>query len=47
MNETKITNTAKPCPSLCPADAPTEREWREWREATTISAAEWARYARN
>lgn len=30
-----------------PADAPTDREWREHRDARTLSAAEWKRYARN
>ena len=27
--------------------APTDREWREHRDANTVSAAEWGRYARN
>jgi hypothetical protein len=31
----------------CPSDAPTDAEHREHRESRTLSAAEWARYARN
>lgn len=31
----------------CPPDAPTDREWREWRERNTISADEWKRYVGN
>jgi hypothetical protein len=30
-----------------PPDAPTDREYREHREANTISSAEWKRYAGN
>lgn len=33
--------------SKCPSDAPTDREWREHRDATTITADEWKRYAKN
>lgn len=31
----------------CPSDAPTEREWKAYLEASTISAGEWRRYAGN
>ena len=27
--------------------APTDREWKGYRESQTLSAAEWGRYARN
>lgn len=33
--------------SNAPSDAPTDREWLEWRNSTTIPAEKWANYASN
>lgn len=33
--------------SNCPSDAPTEREWREYRDSQSVSRSEWRRWAGN